>query len=216
MVKNSIGGNKAKGLARKYVNEVVTTILRLSTDDYELYGKVVKLLGNNMCDVLCNDGITRLCYIRGKFRGRNKKSNLVGINTWVLVGLRDYEKMHSDTNASIKNCDLLEIYSEDEKERLKNADKTTNWRIFADTVKNTTTPSRNDTNKIVIQDYSMMEQDDNDFAFVDDDTYNLHREMEITASTNKPVMIRSSVIKTDDIGVDDGDGDDEMINVDDI
>ena len=107
MVKNKTGGSKTKGLARKLVNAPVSDRIRKSEDDDECYAIVSKMLGNGMChvNILHNDDILKniVCHIRGKFRGRNKKSNLVATGGIVLVGLRAW-----DTN--IKDCDLICIY----------------------------------------------------------------------------------------------------------
>ena len=37
-----------------------------------------------------NDGKTRMCIIRNKFRGRDKKDNTININSY-LIGVRDWE-----------------------------------------------------------------------------------------------------------------------------
>ena len=39
-------------------------------------------------EVLCIDNISRMLIIRKKFKGRNKRNNMVGLNSWVLAGLR--------------------------------------------------------------------------------------------------------------------------------
>ena len=77
MVKNTTGGSKAKGQARKLVADKskASKFLRVIQEEGEVYAKVEKLLGNGMCHVLCLDKVTRLCFIRGKFRGRGKKDN---------------------------------------------------------------------------------------------------------------------------------------------
>jgi hypothetical protein len=82
-----------------------------------------------MCHVLCTDGITRLCHIRGKFRGRGKKDNLVKNNTWLLVGLREWDSS-KETRTKMQDCDLLEVYNDEDKEELKNIEKGVNWNAF--------------------------------------------------------------------------------------
>ena len=128
MVKNTSGGSRAKGQARKYVcpqSTRETKALRIALDECEIYAQVTKMLGNGMCHVTCIDGKTRLCFIRGKFRGgRGKKDNFVGIGSWLLVGLRDWE-----SDKELAKCDLLEVYSDHEKERLKNTTNV-NWKLF--------------------------------------------------------------------------------------
>jgi len=131
MVKNTTGGNKAKGKARK-LNEGAprqSAYLRTSSSEFELYAQVSKVLGNGMCHVLCvSDGATRLCHIRGKFRGRGKSDNIVKNGTWLLVGLREWENGSSGTK-KLQNCDLLEVYSDLEKEKLKTTVKV-DWTTF--------------------------------------------------------------------------------------
>jgi translation initiation factor 1A len=134
MVKNTTGGSKAKGQARKFVNAPKqSNNLRVSQDECEVYAQVTKMLGNGMCHVLCIDNNTRLCHIRGKFRGRGKRDNFISNNNWVLVGLREWELDKQDTsnkpNAKLQNCDLLEVYSQLDIDRLKNTIDE-DWSIF--------------------------------------------------------------------------------------
>jgi initiation factor 1A len=129
MVKNT-GGNKAKGQARKFVNsddKKDTKKLRESEDPLEIYSQVEKVLGNGMYNVICIDGKTRLCHSAGKFKGRNKKDNFVSLGTWLLVGLREYEA--GSNNKKLQNCDLLEVYTDSEKERLKTT-VNIDWSVF--------------------------------------------------------------------------------------
>ena len=104
MVKNTQGGSKHKGQARKLVNAPISSKPRLSESDDECYAMVTKMLGNGMCHVnLSHKGNlfqNVVCHIRGKFRGRNKKNNIVSTGNFVLVGLRTWEN-------PIKNCDLI-------------------------------------------------------------------------------------------------------------
>ena len=127
MVKN-FGGKKTKGMARKNLTAKPSNILRLSTNEYEKYAQVSKLLGNGMCHVLCHDNITRLCHIRGKFRGRGKRDNLVKVGSLLLVGIREYETCGD--GKKLQNCDLLEVYADHDKEKLKQSDTTINWRLL--------------------------------------------------------------------------------------
>lgn len=110
MVKNTAGG-KHKNQARKFLNAPSSSRIRLSTDPDECYALVTKMSGNGMCrvDIAHHNSIISdiCCHIRGKFRSRNKKQNLVSVNSIVLVGLRAWE---SDT----KSCDLVCIYLDSE------------------------------------------------------------------------------------------------------
>ena len=94
MVKNTTGGSKHKGLARKLVNAPVNNTLRLPQNDSECFAKVVKMLGNGMCHVnlVYKDNLFQnvICHIRGKFRNRNKRSNLVSNGDTLLVGIPEY------------------------------------------------------------------------------------------------------------------------------
>ena len=133
MVKNTTGGGKTKGQARKFVSDKIShKALRISQDPLELYSQVTKNLGNGMCHVLCIDNQTRLCHIRGKFRGRGKRDNFIGMGSWVLVGLREWELDKS--TSKMANCDLLEVYSDHDKEMLKKIN-TVNWSIFVSETK---------------------------------------------------------------------------------
>ena len=89
--------------------------IRLSVLDEEKYAIVSKMLGNGMCQVLCNDAKSRLCIIRGGFKGKNKSSNIIKPGTWVLVGTRDWETVIS---GKLPKCDLLETYKDSDKTKL--------------------------------------------------------------------------------------------------
>jgi translation initiation factor 1A len=132
MVKNATGGSKTKGQARKSTSVPSSNRLRISEDDCELYAQVTALLGNGMCHVICIDSKTRLCHIRGKFRGRGKRDNFIGRGTWLLVGLRDWESGESkEAKGKLQNCDLLEVYKDLDKDRLKNSVHV-DWTVFVD------------------------------------------------------------------------------------
>lgn len=127
MVRNT-GGNKTKGQARKHVNEDKKNdkSIRESENELELYAQVEKVCGGGMYQVICLDSVMRLCHSSGKFRGRNKKDNFVSLGTWLLVGLREYETINVK---KLQNCDLLEVYNENEKDKLK-ATVQIDWSVF--------------------------------------------------------------------------------------
>jgi initiation factor 1A len=112
MVKNTTGGSGHKSQARKLVSGKSSNIVRVSQESGEKYAIITKMLGNGMCNITTEDGETLLCHIRGKFRGRNKKTSIVSCNSIVLVGLRDWESV-------IKNCDLIEVYSAEDVQQLR-------------------------------------------------------------------------------------------------
>ena len=114
MVKNA-GGKRTKGQGRKYVGTTQQRKIRYAEEEGEIYGVVTKLFGGDNCEVVCSDGTTRLCIIRKKFRGRGKRDNTVAPGVWILVGLRDWQSANK-----LEKCDLLEVYSQSDKDTLKN------------------------------------------------------------------------------------------------
>ena len=111
MVKNTTGGSKHKSMARKLVNAPASNKIRFSEVEDECYAKVVKMLGNGMChvNILYQNNIHQnvVCHIRGKFRSRNKKNNLVTLGGTLLVGLRTW-------TSKIDACDLLCVYNDNQ------------------------------------------------------------------------------------------------------
>ena len=129
MVKNTHGGSGHKKFGRKFTtSSSKSNKLRVSEDEGEIYAIVTKLLGNNMFHCFCIDGIIRLGHIRGKFTGRGKRDNMVEGGKWVLIGLREWDNSESSsgtkTNAKAKlqQCDLLEIYTDSDKMRLRDSE----------------------------------------------------------------------------------------------
>ena len=111
MVKNSGGGNKAKKFASKSYTPVQRAT-RYAIEKEELYAVVNKIMGNNICEVLCIDGVIRLCVIRGKFSGKGKRDNLLVRGKWILIGIRSWEVTTKDK----QKCDLLEVYNDNDKD----------------------------------------------------------------------------------------------------
>lgn len=129
MGKNVHGGSGHKKFANKHSNGSSSrnnNKLRVSEDDGEIYAIVTKMLGNGMFYCHCIDGIDRLGHIRGKFSGRGKRDNIVDIGKWVLIGLREWD-MASSLKQKKQQCDLLEIYSDTDKMRLRECG-TENWK----------------------------------------------------------------------------------------
>lgn len=126
MVKN-YGGNKSKKGARKHLNPTSSRAVREKSEECEVYAAVVKLYGGSNCEVMCEDGRKRLCVIRKKFRGRDKRDNFIAPGVWVLVGMREYEARGADKQ---EKCDLLCVYRDDEKKKLK-SNAVGNWAALA-------------------------------------------------------------------------------------
>jgi len=123
MVKNTMGGCNGKKVAHKHAVKSTKSGLRISQNKSEIYG-VVKRLNGNTFDVTCVDEKERRCFIRGKFKGRGKRDNIIEVDKWVLIGLREFQQVPSEVvlvngKREMEMCDLLEVYSSSEKETLK-------------------------------------------------------------------------------------------------
>ena len=108
MVKNTSGGTKTKGLARKHHGGGSGGgggggALRLPKNELEQLVVVTKMLGNGMCEVFNNDDQRFIAHIRNKFKGRNRRSNDISVNSFILIGLREWEK-------PALNADVMFVY----------------------------------------------------------------------------------------------------------
>jgi len=113
MVRNTTGGGRTKGLARKHQNAATNRgHTRIPELDGEEIGIVNKMYGNGMCEIFNNDNIKLIGHIRNKFRGRQKRHNRIEPGQIVLIGLREWE-------STKKNCDILTVYDENDISQLK-------------------------------------------------------------------------------------------------
>lgn len=107
--RNTTGGSAHKSQARKFINSGSGDANYFRMPDHangEFLAFVSKMLGDGKCRVsIIKDGasLDLLCHIRGKFRGRNKKHNIVSTSSVLLVCLREWE-------SSPSNCDLVDIF----------------------------------------------------------------------------------------------------------
>ena len=108
-------GGKNSGKSKQASFNMVNGVRLACDTDNELYAAVLKMQGGGMCAVRSQNGDELACVIRQKFRGRDKKGNMLTAGTWVLVGLRDWERVSEGKRAK---CDLLEVYNAHEKELL--------------------------------------------------------------------------------------------------
>jgi translation initiation factor 1A len=129
MVKNTQGGSSHKKFGRKFATAKSNNRLRVSEDEDEVYAIVTKMLGNNMFHCCCIDGLTRLGHIRGKFTGRGKRDNMVMGGKWVLIGIREWDLTSTKAKDKMQQCDLLEVYSDTDKHRLKES-VSANWSVL--------------------------------------------------------------------------------------
>jgi initiation factor 1A len=121
------GGKKGKRGGRKHINRPVHRGVRTVQEEGECYAVVKKLYGGPNCEVLCDDGVTRLCVIRNKFRGRGRRDNMITGGKWIMVGIRDWEARSA---GKPQKCDLLEVYSDNDKKRLI-SDNKGNWSLLS-------------------------------------------------------------------------------------
>lgn len=163
MVRNLKGGSKHKKLARKNIEDnIVVQKARLANKDEpcEMYARVTRHYGNGMIEVICNDGVYRVCIIRNKFRGRNKRNNIVNDQSIVLVGLRDWEVVSSDKK---QKCDLLEVYSSLQHNDIKK-DTISNWKYLKPVLTSNNVVEEGQSQ--IVQGYDS-EKDDDAFEFGD-------------------------------------------------
>ncbi len=117
MVKNKNGGNRHKKMASKNCKLVsINRKVRLAVDKYELYAKVLNCYGQGRFLVLCNDNIERILIIARKFKGRNKRDNIVAEGGIVLIGIREFEIRDPKKK---EHVDLLYVYSTTQFSKLK-------------------------------------------------------------------------------------------------
>ena len=117
MVKNKKGGRSHKKMSSKDSKVSQTTgKLVLPRVEGELIAAVTQQYGHGNINVMCNDGMERLCVIRKKFRGRHKRDNQIILNSLIIVGVRGYEVVAVGKKPK---CDLLYVYSESQKKQLK-------------------------------------------------------------------------------------------------
>lgn len=188
MVKNT-GGNKAKGFARKNLVKR-DTALRVADEEGEIYAQAVKVMGGSIASAIDLNGNPLRVHIRGKFRGRGKRDNFIAPGTWLLVGLHSWEADSSTSKSSeIKNCDVLEVYSDSDKNRLKTSVTSVNWSLFVA-----------NENKVFGDDK------------ISDDTCGIEFADEATQEYEELIAAQAAAGKSNTIIMDDGD----IIDVDDI
>ena len=175
MVKNVSGGNKSKGFARKNF-AVKDTSLRVIEDEDELYAQVTKIYGGSMCQVVALDSTEMLCHIRGKFRGRGKRDNFIGVGSWLLVGKREWE--NEPKKGKLLNCDVIEVYNDTDKIKLKNNITTVKWDLFIE----------NDTKTM-----GVVKADEKEVVFMDDKTQEyqelIETQLSLAAKTGTSLVI---------------------------
>lgn len=189
MVKNTHGGNKSKGMARKNLAKRDYG-LRVAQEEGEIYAQAVKIMGGSIASAIDIEGNPLRAHIRGKFRGRGKRDNFIGPGTWLLVGLHDWEAEKTSAD-EIRNCDILEVYSDADKTRLKNSVTSVNWKKFI----------ANDT-KTIGSENNASAEDDNDggIVFADEDAQEYEKIISEQASAGKK---NSLIVDDEEVDIDD-------------
>jgi translation initiation factor IF-1 len=103
MVRNISGGTGTKSLARKLASDNSSREVPSPSNEFEKIAIVSKIHGTHCDVVLVEDNASIICHIRNKFRGRNKRNNLIAVGSYILVGLRDWA-------SNDKHSDLLFVY----------------------------------------------------------------------------------------------------------
>jgi len=189
MVKNTTGGCKAKGQARKNFTIKENNNLRVAENEFELYAQAVKIMGGSICKVIDLQGNEMNCHIRGKFSGKGKRDNIITSGSWLLVGLREWELTTINKN-KILNCDLLEVYNDSDKLKLKDINNI-NWGLF----------NSNDRSMIIVN--KIEEKNDKGFDFVNDERLDEYQNL-IEEEINKKGKIETITYKEEtEINIDD-------------
>ena len=88
-------------------------------EEGEQYAIVIRRLGNGNFLVKLKDSTERICAIRQKFNRKNK--DVIEVGSWLLVADRDYSTKKT-------HCDMLEVYSKTEVNKLM--DISNDWEVF--------------------------------------------------------------------------------------
>lgn len=199
MVKNSTGGKKSKAFARKE-NIRRQTALRTADENGEVYAQAVKVMGGSIASVIDIHGKPMRANIRGKFRGRNKRGNFIAPGVWLLVGLHEWEEGKNRKEGELINCDILEVYTDADKNRLKMNETHIDWSKFV----------ANDAN--LFNEVKTESTDPNEgntlFEFADEATHEyetLMRAQKASLSTSKASAAEeySNIMGDEEINVDD-------------
>lgn len=107
MGKNKKGGKNFK----KYKNSFDDQKRQLEfREDGQEYALITKILGNCRCECQCNDGLTRICHIRGSM----SKRVWICLGDTVLISLRDFQDSKGDIihKYTYEEANILKNYNE--------------------------------------------------------------------------------------------------------
>ncbi len=115
--KNTTGGSRHKKMASKTFKEPRIAKMRFA-EEGESYARVLTMYGHGNMEVLCNDKVKRLCVIRRKHKGKNKRDNMCSVNSMILIGFREWQGISAKKRETV---DLLYKYDTSQMSELKNA-----------------------------------------------------------------------------------------------
>ena len=200
MVKNFKGGSKHKKFARKSGNSSgFDERVRKSAHADEIYASVSEILGNGRVEILCNDGKSRHCVIRNKFRGKNKRNNEVTTGSIILAGRRSWETPNPD---KMETCDLLCVYNNGHINKLK-----TEPKVNMALLQSTSTTAFNKDANVEFFDRGMPEEMENE---------EVENEEDNDSETNDQVVEHQIDTVNEDVCLLMNMNDADMVNVDDI
>lgn len=75
----------------------------------QMYGRIIRNLGQCRLLVYCNDNRTRMCHIRGSMR----KKVWLGLGDMVLISKREFEKAPAVGTEELENGDIVAKYDAD-------------------------------------------------------------------------------------------------------
>jgi len=114
MGKNFQGGKKAKSMARKNGNLNKNDVPVIISPEEE-YAVVTAVSGNGRFRVCNKNGTTYVAVLPGAMRGRRKRSNYVGSNTFLLINNRSSWQ----TLKPLCHVDVDHVYSEQQAQQLQ-------------------------------------------------------------------------------------------------
>ena len=121
---------------RKKNQERMRSTELVTADEMQVYGMVLRSLGDKRFECICNDHVIRQCKIRGKFRGRL----FVNVHDILLISLRETD----DTKA-----DIIQKYTPDQVHELQKMGEFTDKDFATDTNEHDGLPAANDDGLIV-------------------------------------------------------------------
>jgi initiation factor 1A len=98
------GGGRGRGRGGRHV-EVSARDRFTGKEDGQDYGRVVAMLGSRRVRCFCNDGVERVCKIRGKLCQRGRKKFIV-VGDIVLISPRDFSGPLADDSEGEGPADM--------------------------------------------------------------------------------------------------------------